>query len=254
MATETMPRRDTKKQREAFAKVRNAENYYRSQLRKVARHINDIVMGYEHDDPAQLAQMQKVLRRYATIIKPWSRNVARRMLHDVSKRDERAWSSYAKNMGVEIRREIQETPIGAELRSLLADQVNLITSLPLQAAQRVHELTQKAIPEGGRYKNIVDEIKDTGQVTMSRATLIARTETARTASALTMVRAKSIGSEGYIWRTAHDADVRPSHKKMEGKFIRWDDPPEVDPGKRYHAGMFPNCRCVAEPIIPDTFE
>ena len=68
--------------------------------------------------------------------------------------------------------------------------------------------------------------------------MIAKTEVARTASALTMARATHIGATHYYWRTSSDADVRKSHKKMNGKIIEWANPPKVDENvEPYHAGM-----------------
>ena len=58
-----------------------------------------------------------------------------------------------------------------------------------------------------------------------------------------------MGSLGYIWRTARDGDTRPSHRAMEGKFVKWDEPQLLD-GMTGHAGEFPNCRCYPEPVIP----
>lgn len=49
----------------------------------------------------------------------------------------------------------------------------------------------------------------------------------------------------YIWRTAGDDKVRPSHAANEGKVFAWDNPPPT--GNPGDAG---NCRCVAEPYIP----
>lgn len=80
--------------------------------------------------------------------------------------------------------------------------------------------------------------------------VIARTEVARTSSVLTQARAEHAGSTGYIWRTARDGDVRPSHKAMNGRFVRWGEPPTLD-NLRGHAGCLPNCRCYADPVIPD---
>jgi len=139
---------------------------------------------------------------------------------------------------------------------LLKEQVDLITSLPREAAERVHELTLKNITSGMRPETLAKEILRTGDVTVSRAVLIAVTETSRTASLLTQVRAMNIGAEGYIWRTAKDADVRPEHRALEGKFVRWNDPPIAGKGKggadqHYHAGQGPRCRCWMEPVLPD---
>ena len=44
---------------------------------------------------------------------------------------------------------------------------------------------------------------------------------------------------------------RPAHRAMEGKFIKWSQPPTLD-GMTGHAGEFPNCRCHPEPVIPRT--
>ena len=79
--------------------------------------------------------------------------------------------------------------------------------------------------------------------------LIARTEVARTASGLTEARARHVGSDGYFWRTAKDADVRDSHRQMEGKFVKWNEPPTLSDGTVTHAGQIYNCRCYAEPVI-----
>jgi SPP1 gp7 family putative phage head morphogenesis protein len=241
------------KQDRAWEKAHRAEIQYGIKLRKVARYIGDIVKEFASEREESLRNMQKALRAYSETLTPWAEVVARRMLWDVSRRNEQAWVELSKTMGRGIREEIASAPTGEALRLLMAEQVTLIKSLPLEAAQRVHELAINSIEYSSRGENIVKMIMASGEVSKSRATLIARTETSRATSVFTQVRATHIGSEGYIWRTSKDALVRPSHQKMEGRFVYWNQPPEVDPGKRYHAGCFPNCRCIAEPQIPDKF-
>jgi SPP1 gp7 family putative phage head morphogenesis protein len=95
---------------------------------------------------------------------------------------------------------------------------------------------------GRRYADLVDMIRNTTGVTVSRATLIARTETAKAQSAIVQARSQTLGIEGYIWRTVMDIDVRPEHQRLEGTFHRWDDPPVAEAsGERHHPGAFPNC-------------
>src|SRR6185437_1440759 len=161
----------------------------------------------------------------------------------------RAWKTATEELGRGIREEIKSVPIGLRFRELMQQQVTLITSMPAVAAERVHGLVIKNAEQSGRASEIAREIARSGAVAAARATLIARTEVSRTASVLTQARAEFVGSDGYVWRTAHDQDVRPSHRKMEGKFVRWDSPPTLD-GLTGHAGALPNCRCYAEPIIP----
>lgn len=76
------------------------------------------------------------------------------------------------------------------------------------------------------------------------------TELGRATGALDQARALSIGSNGYIWRTAEDGDVRHSHREMEGKFVEWGRPPTLD-GMTGHAGELPNCRCYKEIVFPN---
>ncbi len=191
-----------------------------------------------------------MLRHYAEGLMPWAEATAARMLADVNRRDETAWMEQAKEMSRALREEIRTAPTGATMRALLAEQVTLIQSIPLEAAQRVHELTLEGIENGTRASEISKAIQASGEVAKSRADLIARTEVARTASTLTQARALHIGSTGYIWRTSGDSDVRESHRKMNGQFVAWDDPPTLDK-MTGHAGAFPNCRCYPEPVIPE---
>ena len=180
------------------------------------------------------------------------------MLADVAQRDERAWARLGDNMARALHREVTQTPLGSIVRQRLADQVFLIKSLPLEAAQRVQALTIKQFIEGGRSSTIIDEILRSGDVTISRANLIGRTEIGRTQMEFTRARAERVGSTGYVWRAVMDADTRKRHRQLNGTFHKWSEPPVAsDPGQkvmRYHAGAGPACRCYCEPVVPDYIE
>lgn len=236
----------------AFLRARKAEVQYARQLRKVARHIGDLVMGlFDEADPASAGIVERALRRYATTIEGWASSVGGRMVAEVAARDRKAWMAVSREMGKAVHREIANAPTGALLRQRLADQVSLITSLPMEAADRVHTLTIEGLSKGTRASEIAAEIMKTGEVTRSRADLIARTEVSRTSTEFTRARAESIGSTHFVWRTAGDSDVRPSHRALNGKAFRWDDPPECDPGHHALPGAIWNCRCYAEPVLKD---
>lgn len=176
------------------------------------------------------------------------------MLRDVESVDRAGWAILSAEMSQELRREIDRAPTGQILRQRLDEQVAMIKSIPLDAAKRVHDLTLRGLETSTRGDEIRKAILASGDVAASRATLIARTEVARTASLLTQARAEFIGSTQYIWRTSGDTDVRPGHRAMNGKVFRWDDPPEVNENgrvMRHHPGQIWNCRCFPEPIIPE---
>jgi len=209
-----------------------------------------LVNGFPPGDPGVLPTIEQLLRRYAEALTPWAERAAAEMLSEVNRRDEAAWMQYSADLSRALRQEIRTAPTGTTMQVLMAEQVTLIKSIPLGAAQRVHRLTIEGIEDSTRASEISKAIQASGDVAKSRADLIARTEVARTASTLTEARALHVGSPGYFWRTSHDGDVRESHKKMEGKFVAWSDPPTID-GMTGHAGQFPNCRCYPEPVIPE---
>lgn len=247
------PKEQRRVAKQRFVQTRRIERDYSRRLRAVARTVGNIVKGMAPGGvPISLPKLTAALNSYADLLQPWASAVAERMIGEVDARNESAWIQAGRDMGREIRRELQSAPTGQTMRQLQAEQVALITSLPREAAERVHELSMQAITEGGRAKELAERIYNTGAVTESRAMTIARTEVARAASNLTEARAKHIGSTQYEWSTSQDLDVRPEHKQLGGKIFSWSDPPVAGSrGERAHPGTIYNCRCVALPIIPD---
>lgn len=236
--------------RERFTRARRAEAGYRRKLHEAVDRIRLIFR--KHSKDFDTAALERDLEIYASQIRPWAERVAYHHQQEILRRDEQSWTDLGKEIGVNLRHKIRKANVEPTLRDLLSEQVHLITSLPRQAAERVHHLTLRGLVTGARADTVQKDIMRTPHVTWGRAKTIARTETARTASLLTENRAKQIGSEGYIWRTSGDSDVRKEHKKLEGKFIPWDRPPIASSnGMRYHAGQGPNCRCYPEPVVPD---
>lgn len=228
------------------------------------------------------------LDEYGEAIEPWARAVAWRMIAETNRRDKSAWEQYTEGMGAALREELRNAPIGEHVSQLLESQVDLITSLPHEAGMWVHEQSLNALEAGQRYqeKTAIESGWDpergvwtralpprteltealakatpgaTEKWLRNRATLIARTETARTASVLVQARSKHIGAELYQWVTAGDWKVRESHRKLERArtpygigIYSWDDPPLSDPPDHHsHPGQIWNCRCTALPIIPE---
>ena len=233
--------------------ARRAESNYNSRLRQVAKQIGAIIKGLAPDGEVKdLTEMKLALGRYADLLRPWARSVANYMLADVARRDYKMWQQNSLDISRAMRSEILNAPTGSAYASLMMDQVELITSMPLEASLRVHELAQEGMIRGTRSAEIKKEILRSGLVSESKARLIARTEVARSAATFTQARATYAGSEGYIWRTSKDSDVRPLHQEMEGKYVEWSKPPKLEASLApYHAGCGPNCRCFAEPVLPD---
>jgi len=238
-----------------WVSARRAETQFSVRLRRIARHIQDIIQGlFNPDDPTDPGwnQIQTALQQYEQMIEPWAVRTSARMLADVSRRDAASWHSFGQQINRALREEIATTPTEPALSQLQQSQVHLIRSLPRQAAQRIHQLSLEAVIGGRRWNEIAKDVLNQGNVSIAKANLIARTETSRAATSLLRARAEHVGSVGYIWRTARDKDVRRIHKALEGTFHRWSDPPIAgERGELAHPGQIYNCRCWPEVVLAE---
>lgn len=139
----------------------------------------------------------------------------------------------------------------------LIENAALIKTLPNDVAEKVVKDIADETLKGKRARSIEKVIRqETDKHSRASARLIARTEVAKTQSALTRVRAQSLDMQWYVWRTALDGNrVRSSHRLMEGVLVNWNDPPspEALAGEKsvghYHAGNIWNCRCFSEVLV-----
>ncbi|CCW31063.1 conserved hypothetical protein [Xenorhabdus nematophila F1] len=232
---------------------RQAETQYRTSLQKIAQAVGEIVRNSYDGSNDSVTEIMDAMDSYSEIITPWAQRVAQRFALDINRHNEKEWRQRSQIISQELRYLVDNAPVGQVMRSIVEEQIKYIKSLPIEAADRVYDIHNKAIEAvvtGGQHEPFAQEIANTGEVALSRAKLIARTELGRAQTALTQARALSVGSTGYIWRTADDGDVRHSHKEMEGEFVDWARPPTLD-GLTGHAGTIPNCRCYCEVIIPE---
>lgn len=174
-----------------------------------------------------------------------------KMFAQVEREEWNQWRSVSEEIAAGLRDVVGNTPVGQVAQDIVYRQIQLMKSLPLEAADRVKDIQERAIQaviNGERTEQLYEMIMASGDVSASRAQLIARTEIGRATGALTQARALSVGSEGYWWRIKGEG-TRDSHYKMRNKFVRWDSPPTLD-GMTGHAGCLPNCQCWPEVDIP----
>lgn len=153
--------------------------------------------------------------------------------------------------------------INQNMKPSIDAQVNrnayIISTLPNDVALKVTKDIEKATFEGLRPKAIEQLIIDkTSQHAGASARLIARTEVAKTQTALNRARSERVGAKWYVWRTAEDGAVRDSHRLMNDVVVAWQSPPapeilagETPPKNNvyYHAGEIYNCRCYPEVLL-----
>ena len=126
----------------------------------------------------------------------------------------------------------------------------LIKDIPFKTSHQIAELTREALVKGTNQKDVTDQIydimSDRTDVSDSRAKLIARDQVSKLNGNLTRERQTDLGVSGYIWRTVGDERVRDTHEDNDGELFSWDSPPATG-----HPGEDIQCRCWAEPVLPE---
>lgn len=115
---------------------------------------------------------------------------------------------------------------------------------------------QESVFAGNRYGNAVKTIQKSYGVSERKAKFLARQETSLLMAKFQETQYQDAGIKEYKWGTVAGSKlhpVRPSHKALEGKIFRWDDPPITtpagEPARRNNPGQDYNCRCFAKPIV-----
>lgn len=135
------------------------------------------------------------------------------------------------------------------------DNVRLIQKAAGDYADQVQAVLTDPANLGLRHEELRDLLVERGNVSVSRASFIARDQTLRLNAAITKSRQQAAGVLRYTWSTSQDERVRPMHAELEGLAFDYDDPPVTnEEGDTNNPGEDYQCRCVAIPVIPELEE
>jgi SPP1 gp7 family putative phage head morphogenesis protein len=147
--------------------------------------------------------------------------------------------------GFQLKDIVLEENIGQALKARVLENTALIQSIPERFHADLSTLLYEEASGGGKGESLASKLQRLYGVTERRAKFIARDQTAKANGSLTEIRQKNLGITSYIWQTAMDERVRPSHAVKHGRKFDWDNPPP-DTG---HPGQDFNCRCVAIGLV-----
>lgn len=111
-----------------------------------------------------------------------------------------------------------------------------------KACGEIGAVVRAGFEAGTRHEAIARDIEQRLGVARSRAVLIARDQTNKLNGQLSADRQIDAGVTHYVWSSARDERVRPTHIALEGQVVAWSDPPPEG-----HPGAPIQCRCVAVP-------
>jgi len=110
----------------------------------------------------------------------------------------------------------------------------------------VNDLVREAVSEGKSTRDLAAALQQQAAISKSHAQFVARNSIGTLNGLITEKRQTDLGITQYKWRTSQDVRVRPEHVEREGVTFDWSDPPEGGP-----PGFDFNCRCTAEPVLPE---
>lgn len=245
-----------------------AERRYKRLLDSVMRWIrNQLKHAKSYNDIKRILTNltnSKLFKEYADKVAEQAVTMlARGQMH--SWRAAAAASSRGREIYKALQRELKTTGRGVRIDDIVNQNSLLIKTVPQNLANKFSHLAKSAEYAGLRPNELAKELlKQAPYLTNAEAKRIARTESAKAASALLQARSESIGLPFYIWDSCHDQRVRDAHDYMNGVVIAWDDPPNPEAlcgvdkhGKplkvynSYHAGCIFNCRCTPLPVIDE---
>ena len=233
------------------------EAYRRTILRLLDRYL-------AIPDSSTLGQITEALVNFGNITRIFEEavSIASGMATAIAVENAKSWREAARQgsrgraIYEGLRQELR-SGLGIEMAAIVRENAALISSIPAEVRESVNSEISRLQVEGWRASSIAQYLRGRiPELTRSRAALIARTETSKSATALTRVRSEELGIPAYEWATSEDSRVRPSHRHMDKVIVFWDNPPSPEQligvksslGK-YHAGNCPACRCDSYPLL-----
>ncbi len=144
---------------------------------------------------------------------------------------------------------VSDLRMSAEIQKFRDKNIGYMENAARAYADQVRDLVEDPENFGLRVEDLAEKIRERGDVSESRAELIARDQTLKLNGQINKTRQENAGVTKYVWNTSHDERVRDSHRELDGQTFSWLDPPE--PG---HPGDDFQCRCIAIPVFEETEE
>ncbi|CAM1017784.1 Phage protein [Proteus mirabilis] len=225
---------------------------------KVFSELNDDFEGFTMD--ASFASqtriwLNRLKRKWDKIFKQKSTEIADKFVSQVDIGAKRNLDDSLKHLsgGITIKTPAMPEALKDKIIASTAENVSLIKSIPLQFHQRIESVALRSISQGGEgAKTLLEEIRDTGSVTESRANFIAVDQTRKITTACNYARMKSAGIRKAVWHHSNgSAEPRELHLELDGKEFDLDNPPIINKktGRRGLPGEEPGCKCFWTPVI-----
>lgn len=208
------------------------------------------------DDP--IVQLRTVLRIWGRLwqrrFDDMARDIAKAFADKSRRHLDAAFRKRLKDAGFTVTFRPTERMTSA-YRAVVAENVNLIRSIPAQFLKDVQSSVWTSAMNGGSMGQLSTQIREKYGVSYRRAAFIARDQVAKSKSTLENARRAELGITEAIWvHSSAGKTPRPTHVAMNGKrYELAKGMYDSAVGKAVQVGELPNCRCTSRAILPSRF-
>lgn len=240
---------------------------YRKKLDRLAdamhRSVTRYVLAQYRETPPELAQdarspARSLQREIAELGRRWldrfdqaAPELAAWFSQAVADRSDAALAATLRNAGISVKFQMSAA-VRDVVEASLAEQVNLIKSIPAEYLGRVEGMVNRSVMIGRDVGGLARDLEEAFGITKRRAATIARSQNSMATATVHRARQQELGITTAGWlHSGAGKHPRPSHVAHSGKTYDvakgWFDP---DARVWTWPGVLPGCRCVSKAIIP----
>lgn len=140
----------------------------------------------------------------------------------------------------------------AAYQAVVAEQVNLIKSIPAEYLKAVESKVWNSVMKGGDMHALSVDLRKTYGVTRDRAATIARDQNNKAKAIIEATRREELGITHAIWQHSAGGKVpRATHVALSGKaYLIAQGAYDSAEGKYILPGELINCRCTSRAVVP----
>lgn len=203
--------------------------------------------------------MSYLMKKFTDMFNKQSRLLAEQMVNGVNRESGANVTRSLKEIAPTIRLDSRKitAPVKTVMTASIAENVDLIRSIPQQYLSGVQQAVMRSITTGNGMADLKPYLEKQGGITERRARNIANDQTRKAYNSLNRARMTQAGVKKFEWvHSAGGKDPRPLHidrypAGLNGGIFSFDDLPIIDErtGERGIPGQAVNCRCRMRPIV-----
>lgn len=212
-------------------------------------------IGFAADAPSSSVLLRRALAKWGGL---WTRKFDKLSL-DLSKRfadksfsmTQVAMKSALADAGFTVKFQPKPAVVDA-YRAVVAENVNLIKSIPQQYLKDVQSSVWQSVMKGSDMNELSLNIRKKYNVSVKRAALISRDQNNKAKATIENVRRQELGITTAIWMHSSGGKTpRPTHVAMNGKpYDIAKGMYDKDEGAYVWPGTLINCLCTSKAVIP----